>query len=217
MNASTFDRWVAAVGHRRTRRGALGMLGGVLLSGLLSRWRNELASAAQVEVAEPPTSGLTCAAQGLTNCGIFDYCFDTLTDPRNCGDCWIACNADEVCDNGVCSPSAVVRYPPTGVIDCGQGLTDCGGQCTDTYTDSLHCGGCWIVCTGAQLCDNGVCRTSAEVLAASCAAQGLADCVGGDVYGGVSDCVDLNSDRNNCGACGITCYEGYACVNGACV
>jgi hypothetical protein len=216
MDASRFDRWVAAVGHRRTRRTTLRLLGSALLGALLPGSRSEVARAAQIDVAGPPPAGVSlvdCAAQGLTDCG--GYCTNLSSDTRNCGGCGIYCSADQLCANGVCQLSAVVAYPPpiagASIVDCAaQGLTNCNHICTDLLTDQDNCGGCDIYCIGEQVCDNGVCRQSATVLAAPCAAQGLTDC-------GDGICRDLNSNHEFCGSCNYRCRDGYDCVNGACV
>jgi hypothetical protein len=43
-----------------------------------------------------------------------------------------------------------------GACVCKEGLTRCGGHCTDTRTNPLHCGGCNFVCA-TDLCSNGTC------------------------------------------------------------
>jgi hypothetical protein len=40
---------------------------------------------------------------------------------------------------------------------CNNGLTSCGGGCTDTLTDPLHCGGCNMACAPTESCADGVC------------------------------------------------------------
>src|SRR5690606_24006820 len=43
----------------------------------------------------------------------------------------------------------------------------------------------------------------------------VAECAGGaELCGGA--CVDVSSDRNNCGACGTACGAAEACVDGVC-
>lgn len=43
----------------------------------------------------------------------------------------------------------------------------------------------------------------------NCEAEGLTDC-------GADTCVDLNTDSDNCGTCGMTCVAGETCVQGNC-
>lgn len=201
MDAHEFDRWVATLTRRRTRRAGLRLLAGGLLGGLLSRG-GAAPSAAQIEVAGPPPDGLilTCADAGLTDCG--GVCVDTLTDPDNCGGCGGVCGPGWSCLNAVC----LVEAPPIGVslVDCaGQGVTDCGGFCTDLSTDSANCGACGASCPLGGYCQSGAC-------AGLVCPSGLTDC-------GVGYCVDLGSDPNYCGGCEFGCFAGYDCVNGACV
>jgi hypothetical protein len=89
------------------------------------------------------------------------------------------------------------------VIDCGS-LTRCPGNlCVDTNNDQIHCGNCTTVCTGGQLCSNGVCRTNCLSPLVNC----------NDV------CVNFQTDETNCGGCrpaGTTCATGQHCVNGSC-
>src|SRR5690606_12697461 len=52
---------------------------------------------------------------------------------------------------------------------------------------------------------------------AACAGQPLVGaCTGTETLCGEGNCVDLSSDPRNCGACGIACASGEACVDGAC-
>ena len=201
MDASTFDRWVAAVAHRRTRRSTLRLLGGVLFGGLLPHSRSELARAAQIVVG-PPTEGmiLTCADAGLTDCG--GICVDAASDGNNCGGCGVVCGPGSSCASGVC----LLTAPPTDVslVNCAaQGLTDCGGFCANLSSDAGNCGACGNSCALGGYCQGGLC-TGLVCL------DGLTDC-------GAGYCVDLNSDPSFCGSCQEGCFAGYSCVNGACV
>lgn len=197
MDAHRFDRWVTTLARRPTRRWVLHFLVGSLLGGLLPR-----VAAAQVEIAGPPSGGLnlTCAGAGLTDCP--GYCADLATDAYNCGGCGRVCGPGLACVSGVCLMTA----PPVGVslIDCGaQGLTDCGGFCTDLAIDSANCGACGNSCPLGGYCQGGAC-------AGLVCASGLTDC-------GIGYCVDLGSDPNHCGGCELGCFAGYDCENGACV
>lgn len=91
---------------------------------------------------------------------------------------------------------------------CGS-LTDCGGNCVDTNTDVDNCGGCAQPCpSGLNL--NGV----ASCKAATCVMQcfnGYADCNNMAVDGCETG---IDSDTNNCGACGYFCDT--QCNNGVC-
>jgi hypothetical protein len=74
---------VAAVGHRRTRRTSLRLLGSALLGGVLPHSRSELARAAQIDAPGPPPAGVSlvdCAAQRLTDRG--RLCTDILPPPQ---------------------------------------------------------------------------------------------------------------------------------------
>lgn len=78
--------------------------------------------------------------------------------------------------------------PPT----CGPGTKLCNGQCIVT---TACCGGC----PADNICDTGVC-VRCQI--------GLTVCS--------NTCVDLSSDSDNCGACGIACLPGTNCIAGFC-
>jgi hypothetical protein len=80
-------------------------------------------------------------------------------------------------------------------VPCGAPLTDCGGQCVDTRSDSNNCGHCGNACPPLINCISGTCACPGTQIA----------CAGA--------CVDTTSDPNNCGACGVVCAS---CANGAC-
>jgi hypothetical protein len=61
---------------------------------------------------------------------------------------------------------------------------DCSGTCRDTQTDEQACGGCGIVCDGADTCVAGTCTPPAECTAPPVVTEGMPaetgdTCVGG--------------------------------------
>jgi hypothetical protein len=62
------------------------------------------------------------------------------------------------------------------------------------------------------------CASAAECIpGAECTADGVCRCPAGTVGCGDTQCADLSSDPENCGACGAVCPTGTACVVGECV
>ncbi|HTS38900.1 MAG TPA: DNRLRE domain-containing protein [Candidatus Solibacter sp.] len=133
--------------------------------------------------------------QGSTCNGI---CTMSLNDPANCGSCGIACTNNQPCNNGSC-----------GQASCSGGQTSCNGVCTSTNTDVNNCGACGKVCAAnnsVPACVGGLCQISA-------CNTGFADCNTSAADG----CeVNLQSDNNNCGACGHACVSGQVCQAGSC-
>jgi hypothetical protein len=60
---------------------------------------------------------------GLTIC--FGMCTDVLTDPSNCGACFVSCRLGDFCVGGAC----VAAAPSLDLTCAAQGLVDCGGYC----------------------------------------------------------------------------------------
>jgi hypothetical protein len=95
---------------------------------------------------------------------------------------------------------------------CPDGGTACGGECVDTDTDALHCGGCDEACPvnpgGSAACEAGECTFVCG--------PGYADC-NGDPEDGCESATD--SDALNCGGCGNACeldHAQAACMAGEC-
>src|SRR5260221_3820646 len=71
---------------------------------------------------------------------------------------------------------------------------------------------CGKACSPSEVCGKGKC-------VASCEAVGYTTCQGmsGPVDAGAAmNCVDAQSDPNNCGTCGHKCMAAEACSNGMC-
>jgi hypothetical protein len=145
--------------------------------------------------------GIACP-MGQACCG--GRCLDVQNDATNCGKCGKVCppavHASPWCTRGLCSTSCV---PPWGA---------CGGEdCSCDTMNSLGCcggcagGGCFPLPHGQPKCAGGKCAI------ATCDA-GHADCNG--LYKDGCE-ASIDSDRNNCGACGNVCVSGN-CVGGQC-
>lgn len=95
--------------------------------------------------------------QGRDDCNQLyaDGCEADLASPETCGSCSLRCMQPE----GVCSQSdAGSRCTPR----CTNGQSDCNGQCIDTQSSLLHCGGCGKQCSppmrGFASCSGGSCK-----------------------------------------------------------
>jgi hypothetical protein len=135
-----------------------------------------------------------------TNCG--GACVDLSSDPNNCGACGVVCPTGQMCVAGVCQPS------------CPTGYTVCNGACVDLSSSILNCGACGHACdapNAVMACVNGACVIQA-------CNYGYADC---NNQGGDGCEVNVLSDPNNCGGCGIRCVTGgttiQQCIKGVCM
>jgi hypothetical protein len=78
-------------------------------------------------------------------------CLDTMSDPRNCGDCNQQCPMGTICFGGHCG------CPPNGLA-CGGGQTCCGSLgCVSLDSDIRNCGGCGVTCGDGAVCSGGKC------------------------------------------------------------
>jgi hypothetical protein len=127
--------------------------------------------------------------EGLTRCG--RDCVDLTAETANCGACGVSCGRGQVCNQGQC--------------ECRPGTTLCDGACVTTTSDAVHCGGCagqgGTTCTAGQVCEQGQCKTG-------CALGTSLRC--GD------SCVNVQTDPQNCGACGNACGNARSCRGGVC-
>jgi Stigma-specific protein, Stig1 len=102
-------------------------------------------------------------------------------------------------------------------VRCPPGLTDCGGVCVNTDTDSSNCGSCNNPCNAGQKCSSGYCTCT------------LDSCPGGLICNVVTgSCENCSSNSEcrfgmvcigglcNCGSLNNTCNPGEDCINGMC-
>lgn len=165
-----------------------------------------------------------CPDPNQKRCGGAGVCTSIWT-VSSCGDCDKAC----VPGDSLAVPKCVVGQgctfdcPPgyrlnpdhsCGVVCADPRLTGCGDQCFDLLSDPRRCGGCGKTADADPGDPNslGVCSGgSAQV---GCKTGFDARC------GSPLRCTNRQTDRNNCGACGVVCSNTNgttACVAGKCV
>jgi hypothetical protein len=153
------------------------------------------------------------------------YCADLTRDPYNCGACATTCPAGQQCVTSGGATSC--RCPAATPNAC----TGSGGAtlCTDTRSDPQNCGACGTACGLYALCVSSACVCGAETCPATGTNYQGAACVAGDCKlfcaanrgdcdGAASNGCESNlvSDAGNCGACGVQCATGAACISGVC-
>lgn len=186
-------------------------------------------------IPAPPNSHHGCAAStcGELKCdqipGFADYkdcngdlqaadsdgCEIDVLAPNDdhCGACGASCPAGTTC--AIYTDTTTETYEPR--CACPSGTIDCGFSglhiCVDVTSDSGSCGACGRACPGSGApnaqpsCVGGECKLTC--------ADGYADC-NGNVADGCE--VNLLSDPQNCGKCGVACdgVAGQACQAGEC-
>jgi len=131
-------------------------------------------------------------------------CVNPNTNTSHCGECGNACPTGAPCLSGTCAEMC-------GSVQCEAGETCCNEVCTDTSEDELNCGECGTECEMDEACIDSVCEQA--VCSPECD-TGEVCCPG--VGGADADCVDLETDEDNCGACGRECVGEEQCVAGVC-
>lgn len=102
-----------------------------------------------------------CEACNATGdmCGNGEGCCVGLTCYNGkCGECtddYLDCTLAADCCSGICK---LGKCEP---IDC-MGLMNCYGQCVDTSSDTMHCGGCAHPCGVGQTCIGGECKSNLQ-------------------------------------------------------
>ena len=154
----------------------------------------------------PIAAGAQCAAGGeLIKIGV-DTNGNGILDSSEVQQTAVVCNgsgcvpgAVQCAQNGVqhCNANAQWDAPVT----CGGATPAClDGTCVACMPAALRCSG-----AQPQICDSTGDWSSVGL---SCATAGQSCCDGA--------CVDLTSNPNSCGACGVSCGGGACCMN-ACV
>lgn len=134
-------------------------------------------------------------------------CVDAQADVNNCGVCGTACATGEMCSAGAC------------VLSCPANLLECDGGCVDTQSSPSFCGAqttcqgadAGVDCNSLDNVNTGVCASGTCAIL-SCA-PGFLDC-DGDMSNGCE--IDLQTDDDNCGACGAVCNGVLECQAGTC-
>jgi hypothetical protein len=213
MDAHTFDRFVATVASRPSRRAALRLIAGGLLGVVWTRGGVAPTRAAQrpdrdgdglFDDDETDVYGTNPDNPDSDGDGIDDgqEVFDG-TDPLTPNG-----GAQPPADGGVCADCIGTEGPMAGDIPgaeatcSGPGLALCPGGCTDIRSDPANCGVCGWVCAAGDICQGGLCT--------------LASCPAGTTQCGLV-CINTSYDVGNCGACGTACAEGLVCCDSSCV
>jgi serine/threonine protein kinase len=113
-------------------------------------------------------------------------------------------------DASQCAHGATCR---DGACECPWRNIVCGGRCVDPAKPE-DCGGCGIRCADDEVCGgNGDGSGTGHGYTCQPCSR-LAD--KGARCGAPHECVDLDVDARNCGACGKVCAAGQGCRRGAC-
>ncbi len=152
----------------------------------------------------------------LASANATPQCVNLDTDTNNCGECGNVCPVPQQggtasCLFGQCQMGCANGLTVCGVAQSTDGGADAGFDapiCIDTSVDPNHCGTCDTRCTASQICTAGACVAAGTPAQGTTACGFLAD--GGVVYD------NLQTDRNNCGACGNACATNEICESGAC-
>ena len=189
------------------KTGASGTAQATWTLGTSGNTQNTLSITAPVTTGSPVTvSSYVGCSTGLACSSGSGVCVDVAHDQSNCGWCGNQCPESSSCVNGSCQCAG-------GTIDSGA-LSFCssmkGGPsaCVDLQHDSNNCGFCGRQCSSPTACVNGMCQCAGS--AGDGGVFGLCS------SGGVSACVDLQRDPNNCGWCGNQCSSSTVCVSGRC-
>ncbi len=198
MDGHTFDALARRLTVSPSRRGAIAVLGGALITAVLGPARFAEAGCKKIgkscDKSRDCCEGARCK-KGKCKCqngfSVCDkICYDLANDPRHCGACGNACAAGDLCREGSCLPSDGDGDDGGGDTDecspaCPAGRTCCNGSCLDTSLDPISCGACGVVCGAGVSCCDGV-------------------------------CIDTRIHLEHCGACGKACHRRDNCVDGVC-
>jgi hypothetical protein len=175
----------------------------------------------------PPVNG-QCSA-GMSLCS--GTCVNVKTDPDNCGACGFSVPYGDTCENGQFSSSIKKNTGGTSSSSSGSattttqgscisGRTSCDGTCRDLRSEAANCGSCGNVCPSGQNCQDGRCVLpvpSAPVVTTTAIVTITPElsCSSGELACG-SSCVNVFTDKKNCGVCGRACGSQDICLNARC-
>ncbi|MFO0651409.1 MAG: hypothetical protein U0326_34610 [Polyangiales bacterium] len=171
-------------------------------------------------------------------------CASLQTDRENCGACGRACGRDQVCAGGTCTfmctgtttecggasgmDGGADRYcaPAATCRPIDSAAARCGNACSSVSSASPGAASRCRAAAELTACD-AVCATSRPTTATAaragcaappgrCAPAGPAPCRAAAGSPTAGTCRDLQTDNNNCGACGTTCPAGQLCSVGRC-
>lgn len=199
-------------------------------SSLSAGVQNASPSAATGQSSGIPAVNGRCS-EGLSLCS--GSCVDVKTDLKNCGGCGFEVPFGETCINGKFSgtvlPKTTTVPPKSGnksvtasgtQTSCPSGQTPCSGTCRNLMADAAHCGFCGNACPSGLICRDGQCGfpgTAAPATTTGATVTLVVDltCSGRETACG-NACVNVFTDRKNCGVCGRACRDGEICMDGRC-
>jgi hypothetical protein len=177
---------------------------------------NRLANVTSGLCTDGSCRGLTCRA-GFGDCdgNAANGCEASLTTTDHCGACDQSCalaHATADCSSGGCALAV-----------CDAGFADCDGNAANGCEASLaspeHCGTCGNVCSDGATCNNGSCSNAAAACSDDSGCTAPLKCCDGHCTDTNGVCfpwpcipgTDMNTHRNNCGACDALCV-GWCCL-----
>ncbi len=165
--------------------------------------RQQLASVGYARVSETVQDGAITAAKIGESCAVGEFLVKTQNG-WSCGSLAPLPNAIGSCVGNACKLACFANYG-----DCNSVTSD--GCETNLSSSIANCGACGIACSSNHMatvsCLNRICNGTCNA--------GYADCDNNKQANGCE--VSINTDRNNCGGCGVVCVSGQACSNGVCL
>ena len=199
------------------------VLPGLLFAGGVKNGTGNASAGSLIQVP-----GIGCSA-GQSACS--GKCVDLMTDSENCGGCGFSVPYGETCVNGQFSSvlNKANRTRVTGTTTsaaaatgtqpgtCPSGTWSCAGSCVDPGSDRNNCGACGIVCPSIEVCRNGRCDLPATTVTATGTVNVSAylSC-GRNEMPCSGSCVNVFTNKKNCGVCGRACKADEVCQNAQC-